>query len=148
MTSEDVLHSGVKGMKWGVRRAENNKRNSGYSSKERTKDSLRFTSGGIKRINKRMNKGADLKTARRKEGQRTALKAAAIVAIYNSPKIIDATLNAVDKYGGALASSVAQKAETNRGRAQAAGTMGLPQTASTGPNYAQNSGGAYKISDL
>jgi hypothetical protein len=145
----ELVHYGVKGMKWGQRRAEANKPNAGYSRNDRVKDTLRFNSGGVKRINRRMNKGADLRTARKKEGQRTLIKAAAIVALYNSPRVINATLNAVDKHGGNLASNIAQKAETKRGRATAAATMGLPRTASTGPNYAKKSkGGSYKITSV
>lgn len=148
-TGKDLTHSGVKGMKWGVRKAENNKPNEGYSTANRRRDAVFHPSGGVKRINKRMNKGATLHKARIKEGQRTAVKVAAIVAVYNSPRMIISTINALDKYGGEFASSVAQKAETNRGRANAAETMGLPRVPTEGPSYAKKSkGGAYKISSV
>jgi len=147
--SSELTHYGVKGMKWGVRRAEANKPNAGYSTSDRRKDAVRFKAGGVKRINRRMNQGADLRTARKKEGQRTLMKAAAVVALYNSPRAINATLNAVDKYGGEAASRIAQKAQTNRGRATAAATMGLPSKPTNGPTYAKRSkDGAYKISSI
>jgi len=151
----ELAHYGVKGMKWGVRRAENKaadaKFHEGYSKNDRIADALRYPAGSVKRINRRMHKGSTLREARKKEGQRTLMKAAAIVALYNSPRAIGATLNAVDKYGGQLASTVAQKAQTNRGRATAAATMGLPRHATTGPTYAKKSKGknpAYKITTI
>jgi hypothetical protein len=96
-----------------------------------------------------MNKGATLSEARRKEGTRTLLKAAGVVALYNSPRILRAVDDIVGTHGSNLASSIRVKAETNRGRAQAAATMGLPSKPTNGPTYAKKSrGGAHKITSL
>jgi hypothetical protein len=159
----DLAHFGVKGMRWGVRKsdssggsppakmtkAELNKPHADYSSRERTKDALRYPSGGVKRINQRLNKGADLKTARKKEGQRTLLKAAGVVALYNAPRIINAVDNMVNTHGANTMASIRVKAQTNRGRAQAAATMGLPRKATNGPTYSKQSRqGVHKITSL
>jgi len=166
--SEDaeLTHYGVKGMHWGQRKAasssggggsapakmtkaELNKSHPGYSARERTKDALRYPSGGVKRINQRMNKGMDLKTARKKEGQRTLLKAAGVVALYNAPRILNAVDNMVNTHGANTMASIRVKAQTNRGRAQAAATMGLPSKPTNGPTFAKKSRqGVHTITNL
>lgn len=66
---EDYLaHYGVKGMKWGVRRSS--KRNSNYSDTQRKQDVTLYGRGGERRINRSMNKGHNLKSARSKEATR------------------------------------------------------------------------------
>ena len=75
-----LAHYGVKGMKWGVRRqqrraaarqdrnawrsmskkerkANRDKRNKRYSNVDRSVDKVTYGRGGVKRINRRMNKG-------------------------------------------------------------------------------------------
>ena len=65
-----LLHYGIKGMKWGIRRYQNSdgsltsvgrKRNQNwnrnYKEFDRSSDKAIYGSGGVKRINKRMNKG-------------------------------------------------------------------------------------------
>lgn len=150
----DLTHHGVKGMHWGVRKgdsggggsapakmtkAELNKPHPDYSNRERTKDALRYPSGSVKRINQRLNKGMNLQTARKKEGQRTLLKAAAVVALYNAPKIINAVDSMINVHGTNTMASIRVKAQTNRGRAQAAATMGLPSKPTNGPTFSKKS---------
>lgn len=158
----DVVHYGVKGMHWGVRKgdssggmtrrakkAELNKAHPDYSPRQRAVDASLFKSSGVKRINQRLNKGMDLKTARKKEGQRTLLKAAGVIALYNSPKIINAVDNILATHGANAMASVRTKAQTNRGRAQAAATMGLPSKPTNGPTYAKkNRQGVHNISSF
>jgi hypothetical protein len=152
-----VMHYGVKGMHWGVRRAEANKRNPGYTAKDRAKDRRSQSSGGaVRRINKRMNKGQDLVTARKNEkkfvdGRRKIVSAAVLGVRYR--KHIAAGARVLKVLGpllvGVAVQSVAQRAETNRGRAFVANTMGIPQHASTGPSATkQNRKGVYNISSL
>ena len=57
-------HYGVKGMKWGRRKNEN------YSSDQRARDSQIYGNRGVKRINKNMNKGESVSTARSREKTR------------------------------------------------------------------------------
>lgn len=163
--SEDaeLVHYGVKGMHWGHRKAGTssggpsrkeakaalNKAHPDYTNRDRTKDALRYPSGGVKRINQRLNKGMDLQTARKKEGQRTLLKAAGVVALYNAPRIINAVDNMVNTHGANTMASIRVKAQTNRGRAQAAATMGLPSKATNGPAFAKKSRkGVHTITNL
>lgn len=163
LSSSDIVHYGVKGMHWGQRKAQSssvggaskptkaqlNAPNADYSNRDRTKDALRYPSGGVKRINQRMNKGMDLQTARKKEGQRTLLKAAGVVALYNAPRIINAVDNMLATHGANTAASIRTKAQTNRGRAQAAATMGLPSKPTNGPTYSKKSRqGVHKITSL
>lgn len=161
--SSDVVHYGVKGMHWGVRKSDSsgggmtrkqrkvaeNKPHADYSSRDRNKDAFRYPSGGVKRINRRMNKGMSLQTARKKEGQRALLKAAVLVTMYNSPRIINAVDNMVSTHGANTMAKIRVKAETNRGRAQAAATMGLPSKPTGGPTYAKKSRkGVHNITSL
>ena len=65
ITYDDYLaHYGVKGMKWGRRKNEN------YSSDQRARDSQIYGNRGVKRINKNMNKGESVSTARSREKTR------------------------------------------------------------------------------
>ena len=137
----ELAHYGVKGMKWGVRRAEKNVPNARYSSKNRVKDKELHGSRGVKRINKRLNDGQTLKKARAREVRRNTIQAGAVVgAVYATRALAIA--------GPVLAQSVASRAETKRGQAHVAATMGLPRQASSGPTYAKQKRGAYDISSF
>lgn len=66
LTYDDYLeHYGVKGMKWGKR-----KRNANYSDDQMKRDSQVYGKRGAKRINKNMNKGDSVSTARSLEKTR------------------------------------------------------------------------------
>lgn len=81
--SSYLEHYGVKGMKWGIRKArlksENaitnrnkskkqlDKRNKKYGSADYSRDVSIYGRGGAERINKRLNKGKTLDQARRRE---------------------------------------------------------------------------------
>lgn len=81
--SSYLEHYGVKGMKWGIRKAslkvgnaianrnkpkkQLDKRNKNYGSTNYSRDMALYGRGGAERINKRLNKGQTLKQARRRE---------------------------------------------------------------------------------
>lgn len=62
---EFLIHHGVKGMRWGIRKDRN--RNPNYSSKQRIRDRKLYGRGAERRINKRMNKGESVQSARHNE---------------------------------------------------------------------------------
>lgn len=146
--SDALVHYGVKGMKWGVRKA-----NPDYNPSQRAYDKKNYGRGGVRRINKRMNRGSDLQKARVQERTFRARRNTAIgLGLLFGPEIAHGAKIAkqvVKLTAGVAAQSVAKRAETNRGRAAAAEAMGLPRMASTGPSYSRpNRKGVYNISSV
>jgi len=65
---EDYLaHFGVPGMKWGQRKRELNADNPNYTNDQRKRDKQVYGRGGAKRINKNLNRGDSISTARGSE---------------------------------------------------------------------------------
>lgn len=64
---DTLKHFGIKGMKWGFRKDEYNNR---YSKDDRKIDKALYGRKGIKRINKRMERGISLNDARAIESRR------------------------------------------------------------------------------
>lgn len=141
----ELAHYGVKGMKWGVRKSEstaNDTPNSRYSQRKRSLDREVYGAKGEMRINRRMNAGKTHKQAERREFGRRLARSLAISGATSAIIIMDL-------YGKNPATYTAQRAETKRGQAAAAAAMGLPRTASSGPNYSKsNRKGVYNISSL
>lgn len=139
-----LVHYGVKGMKWGRRKAEAPHPN--YNARDRAADALIHPRGAVKRINRRMHRGATLSEARVKETQRTILKGLAGMALFNAPRIIRTVDKLVNVHGAETMTSIREKAQTNRGRAQAAATMGLKSKPTT---YAKkNRKGVHNITSI
>ena len=67
----ELYHYGVKGMKWGRRKA-NTSHNKNYSDKQRKNDRAFYGGRGEKRINKKLNEGYGLRGARHFEAERKA----------------------------------------------------------------------------
>lgn len=145
----ELVHYGVKGMRWGVRRADN----ADYSQSQRAYDKKQYGKGAVRRINKRMNKGSDIQKARNQERSFRAKRRTAVgLGILFGPEIAQGAriVGAIGKLAfGTAMSSVAKKAETNRGRAAVSDSMGLPRRGSDGPSYTErNRKGVYNISSL
>ncbi len=137
-TSDDLAHYGVKGMRWGVRRAE---ANPDYSQENRSADKKQFGRSGVRKINKRLNKGESYQKARKSVMRNRAMRNLAIAgALYAAPQILEIA----EKTSG----SIAQRAQTKRGEAAVADLMGLPRKASNGPAYSEPKRGVYKISSI
>jgi hypothetical protein len=138
-TLEDLTHHGVKGQKWGIRKAADLP-NAGYSSSTRADDHITFGTSGVKRINRRMNAGKTHAKAVALEIGRSAAIRAGATATFSVAALLAL-------HGNTLASEVAKRAETNRGRAAAANVVGLLDKASATP-FAKKSHGAFKITTL
>lgn len=144
---DDVLsHSGVKGMKWGVRKNESsNAPNASYSKSQRAYDRNNFNTSAVKRINKRMNEGQDIKSARKSEvkrrGRVRTATSLAIIGAYYAPKAIPV----IRMVGGVAAQSIAVRAQSKRGQAAAAAAA----ASASGIKFTKpNRRGVYNVSSL
>jgi hypothetical protein len=96
-----------------------------------------------------LNKGLDIKTARKNEYSRRRKKYNAIAAGVIAARFAPRAIRVVSMVAGVASQHVAVRAETKRGQAAAAAAMGLPRVASAGPSYSkQNRSGAYNISSM
>lgn len=141
MTEEEELaHFGVKGMKWGVRKAPE-QQNRRYGAEKRESDQRHYGKGGVKRINRRLNKGQSYRKAVAKEIVISGLKEATIKTGFFAVPLILAVVG-----NSASNGSIAARAATNRGRASAANTMGLPVSNIQRPKVSRN--GVYNITTM
>jgi hypothetical protein len=60
---DDLIHFGVRGMRWGHRKARDNSPNESYTSRQRTADSNFLGKRAVKRINRDINSGKTRKQA-------------------------------------------------------------------------------------
>ena len=60
--NNELMHYGVKGMKWGVQKI-----NADYTPKQRDRDKALYGRGGVRRINRHLNKGGSLMGSRSRE---------------------------------------------------------------------------------
>ena len=123
----ELSHAGVKGMKWGHRKAEKSMgnqsgeapkgkftskkapeaQNAGYSNWQREQDSKVIGKRATNRVNARMNKGEDHKTAYTKVSNRQTMTAGAVSgAVYLGIKVGPSLVRA----GSALAKATLQDA--------------------------------------
>jgi hypothetical protein len=134
--TDALSHHGVLGMHWGSRKEDN----SGYSPAMRTHDETTWGKSGVKRINDHMNAGKTHKEAIKSEQNRNLVKVALGVGLIALPPLIEI-------YSPVALSSIANKAQTNRGRAAMAATRGLG-AAESSEIFKKSRKGVYNITTL
>ena len=110
--ANELMHYGVKGMRWGVRRAEKkaerlrlDEPNPKYNARQRENDRKLYGKAVPKRVNRYVNKGLTVKNARDKVKMQESVKAgAAFAAALLLPHLI------------LTASQTFSSAEHNRGK--------------------------------
>lgn len=129
-----IYHFGVKGMRWGVRRAQRNAPNPNYSEAQRAHDRKKVGKRGVKYINRQMNKGKDHDKVYRK------LRRAVIMRRVMLGYTVASHVLAVA--GPRIMNGVAARAAANRGRAAVRGIEMWH------PIHATRRGGAFNITSL
>lgn len=138
----ELSHYGVKGMKWGVRKAKDDSPNPRYSPRRRAEDKKVYGKRGVKRINRRMNSGMRLQKAQTREAWRKVGTGTAIAIGFKAAQL--AVMNR-----DVIMQGISKRAETKRGQAAAANAMGLPRKPTNGPTYnKQNRKGVYNITTM
>ena len=133
ITYDDYLaHFGVKGMRWGVRKASESKNaNPNYTVKQRRRDAQVYGMRGQRRINKAMNKGDSLSIARGDEKTRRD-------RVLNSNKYV--------RQGGKVAGTVAGVVAANVGMtAVAKATFSGPAAKLVNATLGQNGATALRV---
>jgi hypothetical protein len=128
-----LVHHGVKGMKWGVRK-ELEPTNPEYSRSQQNYDHNKFGKGGVRRINRHLNNGLDISSARKAELKFRSKRSAAIVGAVFVAKVLL-------KYGPVALQIALKSAEGKRGRVSAANQ--IARLVAT-----KQKRGAYKITTL
>lgn len=116
---DEIIHFGVKGMRWGVKKQRRTGDNPRYSASKRAEDELAFGENGVKRINDRMNNGKTHKQASDREIARSVVKTLLIAAV-----AIQATNAIITTQGPKIASTIHNRAETRRGASVARNVLG------------------------
>lgn len=135
--AEDLEHHGIKGMHWGIRKEETHGR---YSPAMQKDDKATWGSGGVRRINKRMNEGKSHKDAVKSEYRLFLAKSAIGFGVVGLGLVLEA-------HGPTLARTISERAETNRGRAAMAATLGLG-AAESNQLFKKSRKGVYNITTL
>ena len=118
----ELYHYGIKGMKWGIRK--NSRPNEDYSAKQRKQDRAFYGKGGERRINKKLNKGMNITTARHYEVERRDRNIKIKKNIKKGAKKVTKTIGTIGSlyvtdqvlYGGA-GTEAAKRAVKSAGRA-------------------------------
>jgi hypothetical protein len=147
---DELAHHGVKGMKWGIKRKRTTY-NKSYAKNERARDDRNGRSP--KRINKRINKGQDLETARKNEDKfkkrrKAAITTAVLAARYASPENRARLKLLINVVGGIAAHKIAERAETKRGEAFVRNSFAESHGLRGTPKVTKQKRGAYNISSL
>ena len=108
--SGELVHYGVKGMKWGVRKDKDRSLSSGYSRGQYNYDAGKYGKRGAERINQSMKKGDSLQKARDTEHARwkknatrkNVAKLGAGIALMFGPAIMDVGVRGLGSAEGAL----------------------------------------------
>lgn len=125
---DELAHYGVKGMRWGVRRADRTQ-NAGYTSRMRSEDRRTHGRRAVNRINDRLNSGESRDKALEREDMRNARQRLAVA-------------------GAAYAAVLLAQHGGSRLNVDTGGPRGLSSTASKIKYVKPNRSGVHKVTTM
>lgn len=130
----DLQHHGVKGMHWGVRKAEQ-AANPQYTTKMRAEDRRTHGKRAVSRINRRLNEGLTREQALERERERDALQQLAVAGALFVTSVLAS-------HGSTnMSTLITERANNNR----TAAAVGIAAKATQTPFVKPSRGGVYNI---
>jgi hypothetical protein len=139
-----LSHSGVKGMKWGVRRAEQ-PTHASYTPRKQANDRQQHGARAVKRINRRLNEGETRAQAQHHEDVRKAYKRLAVVGGAIALSII---ADSGPRTTSTITDYIGNRANANRAAAKVRDVMPAISAKASKITYAKTRGGVHNITTM